>query len=349
MKKLLVTSYHRISIFVLVGMWVVFYVVSIKFLTPYVPLEVIRTFEKILLVFLMATMMLNLGLLYWVRNQLILFTQRLVEVTDSMMNQEKPFDFRPNEETLLSKAESQLHRLMELMQKRTLESQQEKEEMHRLISDLSHQIKTPLANVMMYNDTLFMRELDPTQQKFCMSQMKDQLNKLEFLIQSLLKMSRFENGIIQLYPTQNVIHETLSNVLSTIRLKAQAKQVKLNIYCEESLKAYFDPKWTGEALFNVIENAVKYTPEQGEVTIRVIPWELFTKIDVIDSGIGIQDDEYPYIFQRFYRSLNVSHIEGVGIGLYLTREILIKQGGYIKVQSKPGIGSTFSIFLRNTI
>lgn len=347
MKTWFMKNYHYIYCVLAIMMALVFYYVSVTRLSSRIPITELLMFKKWVIFFLGLLLTLSIGLVYWVRTHLIQFTERMTYLTNGLMNQETDLIFHPNEETLLSKVESQLQQLMELMQQRTLESQEEKEAIQMLIADISHQIKTPLSNVFMYNETLLTRELEPTQVKFCLEQMKAQLAKLEFLIQSLIKMSRFENGVIQLHPTKNNIHQTIANMLSGIYLKAEAKQINLRVECEAQLEAYFDAKWTSEALFNLVENAVKYTPEHGKITIRVEPWELFTKIEIQDTGIGIEANELHQIFKRFYRSLTVNHLEGMGVGLYLSREIMVQQGGYIKVTSKPGGGSTFSVYIRN--
>lgn len=347
MKIWFTKNYHYLYCVLVIMISIVFYYISVTSLSSRIPINELMIFKKWSFFFLGLLLSLSVSLVYWVRNHLIQFTERMTYLTNGLMNQETDLIFYPNEETLLSKVESQLQQLMELMQQRTLESQEEKEAIQTLIADISHQIKTPLANVVMYNETLLTRELEPTQVSFCLEQMKAQLVKLEFLIQSLIKMSRFENGVIQLYQTKNKIHQTIANALSGIYLKAEEKQINLQVECEAQLEAYFDAKWTSEALFNLIENAVKYTPEQGCVTIRVEPLELFTKIEIQDTGIGIEAAEIHQVFKRFYRSVTVSHLEGIGVGLYLSQEIMMQQGGYIKVTSKPGIGSTFSVYIRN--
>ena len=108
-----------------------------------------------------------------------------------------------------------------------------------------------------------------------------------------------------------------------------------------------DPKWTAEALFNILENAVKYTPAGGIIQVAVVRWEACTKIDITDTGRGIPESHQAAIFKRFYREPEVHSIEGIGIGLYLTREIISKQNGRIKVTSAVGTGTTFTIFLPN--
>lgn len=219
----------------------------------------------------------------------------------------------------------------------------EKETIKALISDISHQTKTPIANILLYAQLLSEREL-PEDCRTCVEALSGQAEKLNFLIGALVKTSRLETGIIRVKPELSGVEALLRRAAEPILPKIAARGMTLSLP-ETSAKARFDPKWTTEAVGNLLDNAAKYAPAGSEITVTVRPYELFCRIDVQDHGIGIAPEEQSRIFQRFYRSLAVADREGVGIGLYLTREILAAQGGYIKVQSEPGQGSTFSVFL----
>lgn len=219
----------------------------------------------------------------------------------------------------------------------------EKETIKALISDISHQTKTPIANILLYAQLLSEHEL-PEVCRPCVEALSSQAEKLNFLIGALVKTSRLETGIIRVKPELCGVEALLQQAAEPVLPKAEAKGITLSLP-EADAKARFDPKWTAEAVGNLLDNAVKYAPEGSEITVTVRPYELFCRIDVQDQGIGILPEEQSRIFQRFYRSPAVADREGVGIGLYLTREILAAQGGYIKVQSEPGQGSTFSVFL----
>lgn len=219
---------------------------------------------------------------------------------------------------------------------------EEKELIKKLIGNISHQTKTPIANLLLYTELLQEENLSP-EAKVCVDTLYDQAKKLHFLIDSLVKLSLLENGIISLKPEKNAIAPILQQVQKQFVQKATAKDITLTISTTE-YTACFDPKWTAEALCNLVDNAIKYT-ENGSVTISVISYELFTRIDVIDTGVGIPESQLAQIFTRFYRGNSHAQQEGIGIGLYLTREIIRSEGGYIKVSSEVGKGSVFSIFL----
>ena len=171
----------------------------------------------------------------------------------------------------------------------------------------------------------------------------NQAEKLHFLIDSLVKLSRLENGIISLAPQRAALQPLLEGLIAQHTAKAAEKGLSLQLLDTDGF-ATFDAKWTAEALSNIVDNAIKYTTH-GTITISAVSYEIFARIDILDSGPGIPESEQAKIFTRFYRAKTVHEQEGVGIGLYLSRQIISGEGGYIKVTSAPGKGSTFSVFL----
>lgn len=174
------------------------------------------------------------------------------------------------------------------------------------------------------------------------------LNKLEFLISSLVKISRLETGVIKLSPSYQTIGDTILMALENIVLAADQKNIQITFNYSEDFKAYHDPKWTSEALYNILDNAVKYTNENGHISIELFTLENYTKIAITDSGIGIKESEIPKLFQRFYRSPSVKNFPGVGVGLYLAQDIISRQYGFIHVLSTLHVGSTFEVWLINS-
>lgn len=218
----------------------------------------------------------------------------------------------------------------------------EKEKIKTLISDISHQTKTPISNLILYSELIEEEDLSEDMRSN-VEAIKQQAEKLEFLIKSLVKLSRLENGILNLSPRKEEIQPMLQDIYEQYISKAIGKNLELNIEKTTS-KATFDRKWTTEALGNIVDNAIKYT-NAGEITINVKEYEIFIRIDISDTGIGIDESEQAEVFSRFYRSQSVHNDEGVGIGLYLTREIISSEGGYIKLTSELGVGSTFSVYI----
>ena len=275
--------------------------------------------------------------------------RRLEEMLDAAMNDD--FEEKEYDETKLSRLETKWKRFLNasVLSKEALA--QERETLKSLISDISHQTKTPMTNIKLYTSLLdeCLRGEDNREQKEksirLVEELVHQTEKLEFLIHALTKMSRLEGNIVEVKPKQQSVYPLLVAVREENLLKAERKNIAIKLECPEESTACFDYKWTGEAVGNVLDNAIKYTEEGTLITMKVMVFEMYLAIMIKDQGMGIREEDSPGIFNRFYRSKEVSEKEGVGIGLYLTREILRKENGYVKVRSVPGEGSEFALYL----
>lgn len=274
-------------------------------------------------------------------------TLQIIKSIDKMLDSAIDGTFRENDfsETQLSKLESKMRRYLSAGKTARGKIEDERNSVKSLVSDISHQTKTPLANISLYTELLSEKPLDTESQKL-LKNIKNQADKLNFLIQSLVKISRLESGIITAEPKENNIKDLLESIDFTDA--AEEKGVALTFADIPDITTVFDLKWTAEAISNIIDNAIKYTPVGGAVAVSAAEYEMFAKIDISDTGIGMTEEETAKVFTRFYRSPRVHDDRGVGIGLYLAREILSRQGGYIKVESEIGHGSTFSVFLPKT-
>ena len=250
------------------------------------------------------------------------------------------------EDTLWGKCGEKFWQLSQIWNAKEADALQEKKQMKSLISDISHQTKIPLANIKLYQEFLQEEELSPKGREFLI-RMEEQTEKLDFLLQSMVKMSRLENGIIHIKKEKGKIQETLTAAVSQVVPVAVKKEMTLHVNCEPDLLLNHDRKWTEEAIFNVLDNAVKYTDPKGQIEVLVVSQEIFTKISIRDNGKGILPERQAEIFTRFYREPEVHDSHGVGIGLYLTRKILELQNGYIEVRSDVGKGSEFCLYLPN--
>lgn len=251
------------------------------------------------------------------------------------------------DETFDSKVNQKILRLSEIAQEESSRGLKEKENLQRLISDVSHQVKTPMTNLKMLQLAFLGEEISKEEKDKLLESMDGQLDKIEFLLDSMIKSSRLETGLIQLKKVSSNLFYTIAKAISGITVKAEKNGLEIIVDCPENYILLHDQKWTAEALFNVLENAIKYSPENTKIEVKVHRWEMYTKIDIMDEGIGILEKDFGKIFQRFYRDESSYDKEGVGIGLYLSRKIIQKQDGYIKVESIIGEGSIFSIFLPN--
>lgn len=287
------------------------------------------------------------------------------------------FEDRNLDESAISMVETSMHRYLSDNQLSQKKLEEDRARIQSLISDISHQTVTPVANITLYSEILeewmeqssAFRELshhrdnqnEETEQggrdsSFCLSRkqeaaemikaMGQQAEKLGFLVESLVRLSRLEAGIIHVSPKKQPIQPLLSALQQQFLPKAQKKNIQF-MTASTAAQAVFDFQWTVEAGANLVDNGIKYTPEGGTVTISIREYSFFTCICVADTGPGIAEEEQANIFARFYRGAGTEHLPGLGIGLHLAREVAKAQGGYIKLSSKPGEGSAFSLFLLN--
>ena len=285
-----------------------------------------------------VSILLGVGIVSWYRRR----TRRILENLSRMLDIAMQGDFTEDsfDESMLSALESKLAHYLAASTVSARNVQAEKEKLKTLIGDISHQAKTPIANIMLYTQLL----MEQPGNTACLDALEGQTKKLQSLIEALVKTSRLESGVIALHPVPGKLLPMLESAVSQLAPKAAAKGIQIVLESSDA-DAVFDPKWTEEALYNLLDNAVKYTPAGGAVRVTATAYQLFSAIHVRDTGPGIPEEEQPRVFQRFYRGAEHAEEEGVGIGLYLVRQIAEGQGGYVKVSSQPGVGSTFSLYL----
>lgn len=284
------------------------------------------------------------SLIYAFVKRLAIFSNDMCSLLDNMISGKECVQ-NTDSETVFAKIAHRLFRLYDIMQENRRNVDAERKELQTLVSDISHQVKTPVSNLKMVTDTLLTKDVSAQEQENFLQGIKEQVEKLDFLLQALVKSSRLETGTISLEKRVCRLFDTLAQAMGGIVYAAEKKEIAVSVDCPEYLTLSHDSKWTAEALFNLLDNAVKYTPEGGSISVSVVAWELYVEIKVTDTGKGISESNQAAIFRRFYREEEVHDQQGVGIGLYLAREIVTRQGGYIKVISEPGQGSAFSIML----
>lgn len=272
-------------------------------------------------------------------------TARIMKKLDIMIDNAIDGSFAQTDfsEAHLSRIEAKLCRYLTSGETSKKQLAAEKANISGLVSDISHQTKTPITNIMLYSQLLSENTDISEEARGIIKQIELQTEKLGFLISSLVKISRLESGIIAPSPAENRVSELLKAL--DYSAAAQKKGIELIIESSCEISAVFDLKWTGEALGNIVDNAIKYTPAGGMVKVSAREYEFFARIDVEDTGIGVSEEDSAKIFSRFYRAPAVSGESGVGLGLYLAREILSRQGGYIKAFPRAGGGTVFSVFL----
>ena len=258
---------------------------------------------------------------------------KIYKLTESLINGKDLDDSDIGKETLYSKTANQLIRLQEMLEGRRKEAEKSQYEIQKLISEIAHQLRTPLSNIKNYTELLqetlnteYIKDLRTSEEQLC------------FLVESFIKTARLEQGIIQVHMQKENLVETILNALGQIQKKAEDKDIFFQVELPEKIICEHDKNWMCEAFYNVFDNAVKYSKNNSVIDITMKQTEMFYKIQVRDYGIGIRDGEENKIFQRFYRGEQARGQEGCGIGLYLSREIVLLQKGMMKAkQMKPGL------------
>lgn len=258
------------------------------------------------------------------------------------------------DESIDSAIISRLNRILQISYMHRQQAEKERDMIKSLISNISHQVRTPLTNIMLYTGLLKEQPLSPDA-AYLAARLEKQADKLDFFIRELVKSSYAEQEMITIHPEMTDAACLIQTAMQTVELDAIKKEILLENHSpaglaessedSQALYCYADKKWTAEAISNVLENAVKYSPENSVIHIKPILYESFLCIQISDEGIGIRESEQGLVFERFYRSADVKHIAGYGIGLYLVREVLSKQGGYAKIKSSHGAGTCVQLFL----
>lgn len=302
------------------------------------------TTAKLILFYATLFAAASAGFIFFIKRGVQMVFTELTEIMD-IVESGQSSDIEPSE-TELSKFGERLFHYTEIQKEHVKKQEYQKSQAESLISDISHQTKTPIANIMIWGQLLETMELSAKANDY-VGKITGQTKRLKWMIETMVNMSRLETGLIQCHPEPTKVIDLVAQSLNHIYQKAEKKEIDLTVECDHQLQALFDLKWTAEAITNILDNSVKYTPPKGKVSVKVVPYELHTRIDIQDTGIGIDPKEWNDIFKRFYRSAQVQKEEGVGIGLYLSRKIITLQSGYMRMDSKYHEGTTFSVFLPN--
>lgn len=268
----------------------------------------------------------------------------LSKLIDNLIELENNEIFPNNEDTLLSKLQNKVIKLSQILKTQKNKAVTDQENIKSLVSDISHQLKTPIANIKMYTEFLSNDNLSQNQRKEYVSIIKISVDRLNFLSENMIKISRLESGIINLKIESRSLNSTVLKSIKDIFAKAKNKNIEIVFNASQEIETNHDYNWTAEAIFNILDNAVKYSPSGSVITVKIKKYGMFCAVSISDNAQKITEDESSKIFNRFYRGKNSQNSEGIGIGLYLAREIAIKQGGYITLKNHQ-IGNTFLVFL----
>lgn len=259
---------------------------------------------------------------------------KINKLTEDIIINKEAHCYDSCKETLCSKTENQLIRIQEILEGRRKEAEFRQEEIQRLISEIAHQMRTPLANIKNYTELLqeSSNETGESLNTEYMQNLQTSEEQLCFLVESFIKTARLEQGLIQVHLQKQNLIETILNALGEIQQKAEGKNIYFQVELPERVICEHDKNWMCEAFYNFFDNAVKYSESGSKIDVTMKQTEMFYKILVRDYGIGIKKGEENLIFQRFYRSEYAKEYEGYGIGLYLSRKIILLQRGIVKAK-----------------
>lgn len=250
-------------------------------------------------------------------------------------------EIEENEEGELSRLQNELYKITVMLRESSELAGQQKKALADSVSDISHQLKTPLTSCLVLLDNLAESEnmTEETRRRF-LSEITGQLTSVSWLVQVLLKLSRLDAGVVELKEEEVSVSALIREAVEKVGLLAEWKQIDIQVMGEEEPFIKGDRHWLEEALVNLIKNAIEHSPEDSEIRIQVEDNQVYTCIHVRDFGSGISYEDQKHIFERFYRSADAGE-DSVGIGLALAQEIMKRQNGYLTVESEPGQGTVF--------
>lgn len=249
-------------------------------------------------------------------------------------------DVRDNQEGELSILKNEMYKVTLMLSEQSSLLQQDKTQLTDAISDISHQLKTPLTSMTMMADLLSDAELPLSKRKEFTHNIRIQLERIDWLVSSLLKLSKIDAKTIHFKKEQILVKKLVEKALKPVAIPIDIKGQTVSIQGKDHVTFLGDLNWTAEALINILKNCVEHTPEGGVITISFTENALFTEIIIADNGEGIPKEDLPYIFKRFYKGKNAS--EGsIGIGLSMAHSIITSQNGVIDVSNGSEKGTQF--------
>ena len=268
--------------------------------------------------------------------------RKLSDYLSRVNSNQDPLDIRDNREGDLSILKNEIAKVMGLLKQQANQSLLDKQALSKAISDISHQLKTPLTSLFVLADVLDHPDLDDQSRQHIIGELIGQLQRMEWLVSSLLKMARLDAKSTQFKQETVMLMPLLLRIQSGLSFLLDQQEQSIEINSPNEMSIIGDETWLYEAFTNLLKNSIEHSPRQSKIIINIQKNTLYTEIDIIDQGEGISDKDLPHIFERFYRGSNASDYS-IGIGLALSKEIIKMHNGDIEVHTKINDGTTFCI------
>ena len=302
-----------------------------------------KTIRKYNIIYISILIIIVFSILIIYINKIYNKIRKLSIYTNDILNNKYNMDIREYSEGDISNLKNDLYKMTIKLKEQNELSLKDKIYLQDTLSDISHQLKTPLTSMYVINELLYDDKLDKSLKKELLNKSKKGLERIEWLITSLLKMSRLDSGSEKLILENVKLINIINKTIEPIRIPLELKNINLNVSCSNDIKVNVDVNWTTEALINILKNAMEHTLENGNINIVCSDNPLYTMISISDDGCGISKKDLPHIFERFYKGM--SNKESIGIGLNMSKKIIENENGNISVKSKENEGTTFIIKL----
>ena len=302
-----------------------------------------KTIRKYNIIYISILIIIVFSILIIYINKIYNKIRKLSIYTNDILNNKYNMDIREYSEGDISNLKNDLYKMTIKLKEQNELSLKDKIYLQDTLSDISHQLKTPLTSMYVINELLYDDKLDKSLKKELLNKSKKGLERIEWLITSLLKMSRLDSGSEKLILERVKLINIINKTIEPIKIPLELKNINLNVLCSNDIKVNVDVNWTTEALINILKNAMEHTLENGNINIVCSDNPLYTMISISDDGCGISKKDLPHIFERFYKGM--SNKESIGIGLNMSKKIIENENGNISVKSKENEGTTFIIKL----
>lgn len=302
-----------------------------------------KTIRKYNIIYISILIIIVFSILIIYINKIYNKIRKLSVYTNDILNNKYNMDIREYSEGDISNLKNDLYKMTIKLKEQNELSLKDKIYLQDTLSDISHQLKTPLTSMYVINELLYDDKLDKSLKKELLNKSKKGLERIEWLITSLLKMSRLDSGSEKLILENVKLINIINKTIEPIRIPLELKNINLSVSCSNDIKVNVDVNWTTEALINILKNAMEHTLENGNINIVCSDNPLYTMISISDDGCGISKKDLPHIFERFYKGM--SNKESIGIGLNMSKKIIESENGNISVKSKENEGTTFIIKL----